>query len=156
MRILGIDPGYERLGVAILEKTARQKDVLIFSDCYQTDKSLPHPERLLGVLNKCRELISEYEPQVLGIETLFFSGNQKTALSVSEVRGVILALAAEKNLEIFEFTPGEIKMAITGYGKASKEQVTSMVESLLSFKKKAFDDEFDAIAVALTTSAHIH
>lgn len=156
MRILGIDPGYERLGIAVLEKTPKQKDILIFSDCYQTDKSSSHPDRLLGVLNKCREVIDQYAPEALGIEILFFSGNQKTALSVSEVRGVLLALAAERNLEILEFTPGEIKMAVTGYGKASKEQITLMVQTLLSFKKKAFDDEFDAIAVALTASAHIH
>lgn len=155
MIILGIDPGYERLGIAVIEKVAKRKDAIVFSDCYQTDKTLPHPNRLLHISNRCRDIIDQYAPVVLGIETLFFSGNKKTALAVSEVRGVILALAAEKNLEILEFTPGEIKMAITGYGKASKEQVTSMVQTLLSFKKKAYDDEFDAIAVALTTSAHV-
>jgi len=153
MIILGIDPGYERLGIAIIEKNAKKKDALLYSDCFKTNRAFSHPERLFAIANKCKEVIEKYKPETLGIEILFFSGNQKTALLVSEARGVILSLAAEKQLEIFEFTPGEIKIAITGYGKASKKQVADMVGTLLPFKKIALDDEYDAIAIALTTSA---
>lgn len=154
MIFLGIDPGYERLGIAIVEKKMGSKDILIYSECFETEKNLHHPERLYKIGQRIEEVIENYKPNTLGIEALFFSVNQKTALLVSEARGVILAIAAKHSLEIMEFTPGEIKLAITGYGKADKQQVEDMLHSILTFPKKARDDEYDAIAVALTASIY--
>ncbi len=156
MIVLGIDPGYERLGIALIEKNARTKEKLLYSECFETKRSLSHPERLLAIKLHCQEIISTYKPTVLGIETLFFSANQKTAFPVSEARGVILLTAAENSLSIYEFSPPEIKMSVTGYGKADKKQIIDMVRMLLGLKKtRARDDEFDAIAVALTTLVHL-
>ena len=152
--ILGIDPGYERVGVAILQKHFSQKDTLLFSNCFQTSKKDSHAKRLAHIAEYIRNIIQEYRPSILGIESLFFTGNQKTAMSVSEARGVILLCAGEAGLDIHEYSPPEIKMAVSGYGKADKKQIITMVPLLLSLPpKKRFDDEFDAIACALTASA---
>ena len=104
MRILSIDPGYERLGIAIMEKEERSKEVLIYSDCFFTSKSLSHPHRLALVGKEIERIIQEYKPEALSIETLFFSKNTKTALFVAEARGVILYQAAAHNLLVSEFS----------------------------------------------------
>ncbi len=154
VRFLGIDPGYERVGIAIIEKSSLGKETLLYSDCFQTDKKLPHPQRLLLIAEKLRAVIAEFKPTIMGIEKLYFSGNQKTAMAVSEARGVLLLAGSESGLEICEYTPPEIKMAIAGYGKADKKQIITMVTMLVSVPPgKHFDDEFDAIAIALTASA---
>lgn len=151
MRIIAIDPGYERLGIAIIEREAKQKEKLVFSECFFTDKKLPHPERLAAIGIELDKLIDEYKPSALAIETLFFSKNTKTALKVAEARGVILHAAARKNLEIMEFSPMAIKIAVTGYGKSDKNQVTEMVKRLIVISKPIkYDDEYDAIATGLT------
>lgn len=155
MRILAVDPGYERLGVAILEKgTKGALDELIFSDCIITSSKLPGPERL-GILGKAiEELIAGYSPRVLAIETLFLTKNQKTAMLVAAARGVIIYIAAKQNLSIFEYSPLAVKMAVTGYGKSDKTQVTQMVLRLIHISKDIqYDDEYDAIAVGLTCIA---
>ena len=153
IRILGIDPGYERLGIAILEKQS-PKDKLLYSECFQTPKTLSHPERLLMIGERLNQVLETYSPTVLGIETLFFNTNQKTAMLVAETRGVILYMCAQKKLSLREFSPPQIKAATTGYGKADKKQVIDMVRRLIAISKEIkSDDEFDAIAVALTASA---
>jgi len=153
MRILAIDPGYERLGVAVIDKE-KSKEVLIYSDCFKTSKELPHFVRLGMVGEELERIIKEFKPQALCLETLFFSKNQKTAIKVSEVRGVILYMASKHNLGFYEYNPMEIKVAITGYGKSDKTAVTAMVEKLILINKKiAHDDEYDAIAVGLTCFA---
>jgi crossover junction endodeoxyribonuclease RuvC len=164
MKLLSIDPGYERLGVAIIEKTAKQKEVLVFSECFKTSAKLPHHERLTLIGDRIREVIKKYKPEVLATEKLFFSGNQKTAMLVAEARGVILYTASSCGLDIFEYTPAAIKIAVTGYGKSEKRQIIEMVKRLIDVEKsqplneggrmtKNSDDEFDAIAIGLTHCA---
>lgn len=153
--ILGIDPGYEKLGIAVLEKK-NTKETLLYSECFKTKKETPYEERLLAVGRKVEEIISKYSPTALAIENLFVSNNQKTAMKVGEVRGVILFLATMSGLSVHEYTPLQVKIALTGYGKSEKRQVASMVEKILKIpKRKVEDDEMDAIAIALTGSASI-
>jgi crossover junction endodeoxyribonuclease RuvC len=158
MRILGIDPGFERLGIAIIEKQKGGKETLLFSECFKTAKELPFTERLKLLGERVETLIKEYETQYLGIETLFMENNQKTVMRVSETRGAILFLAAKNNMTICEYSPLQIKSAVTGYGKADKGAVMSMVPKLIKIEttRKMIDDELDAIAVALTLSASEH
>lgn len=155
MIILGIDPGYERLGVAILEKK-KGKEELLFSDCIKTSAKIPFQERLFIIGQELEKVIKKWQPDVTAIEKLFFTTNQKTAMQVSEVRGLIIYLAMLYKSEVREFTPLEIKTAVVGYGKAEKRQVEHMVKTILKLKeKKRYDDETDAIACALTCSAVI-
>jgi crossover junction endodeoxyribonuclease RuvC len=151
MRIISIDPGYERLGLAIIEKEKNQKEVLLYSECFKTSAKLPHHERLALIGSKIYETIKEWRPEQLATEKLFFSGNQKTAMLVAEARGVILYVGATLGLPIFEYRPNEIKIAITGYGKSEKKQIIDMVKKLIKVNTKTnSDDEFDAIAIGLT------
>lgn len=151
MKIISIDPGYERLGVAIIEKELNKREVLVFSECFKTSAKLPHPERLTLIGNRIKEVIKKYKPEQLATEKLFFSGNQKTAMLVAEARGVILYSGSSSGLEVFEYTPNEVKIAITGYGRSEKRQIIDMVKKLIDVKKsKESDDEFDAIAIGLT------
>ena len=153
MRILGIDPGYERLGIAIVEKR-ENKDFLVFSECFQTSKNIDFHERLLLIGNRVEEIIKTHQPDTLAIETLMFNTNQKTAMNVAEARGVVLYQAIKNKLSVFEYTPLQIKIAITGYGRSDKNQVTEMVKRLIKTEKKEMkDDEYDAIAIAITCFA---
>lgn len=151
MIILAIDPGYERLGLAVLEKLPRQKEVLLYSECFKTSVKIPHNERLLLIGQKIRDVIDEFSPELLATEKLFFSSNQKTAMLVAEARGVILYTTSDKGLSVYEYRPVEIKIAVTGYGKSQKRQIIDMVKKLIVVSKKTnSDDEFDAIAIGLT------
>jgi len=150
MVILGIDPGFDRLGCAILKKE-NGKEELLFSTCLNSRRGDPHGERLLMLGKEINKIIDEYKPNWMAIEKLFFTSNQKTAIKVAESRGMLLYIAATKSLEVVEFTPLEIKMALTGYGKAEKWQVQKMVQSILKLNPMPkSDDEIDAIACALT------
>lgn len=163
MKILGIDPGYERLGIAILEKNKRDKEKVLFSECFKTSAKLSFPERLFLIGQEIRNIIEKFEPEVLAIETLFLNTNQKTVMRVAEARGVVVYEASKSKLKIFEASPLQVKMATTGYGKATKEQVIKMVGILLKTNntevnsriEKKSDDELDAIAIALTAFAYI-
>lgn len=151
MKVLGIDPGYERLGIAVLERDLNKKEILIYSDCFKTSGDLSFTQRLRLIINHIESVIEKFKPNVLAIESLFFNKNKKTVMRVSEVRGVIIGASLSKKLEIFEFTPLQVKIAVTGYGRSEKKQVIRMVSSLIKINKKVqSDDEFDAIAVALT------
>ncbi len=151
MRIISIDPGYERLGIAVLEKEKKGKEVLIFSECFKTPSKLHHHERLSLIGNRIKEVIKKYKPEQLATEKLFFSGNQKTALLVAEARGVILYTGSSLGLQVFEYTPNNVKIAITGYGRSEKRQIIDMVKKLIVVTSKTnSDDEFDAIAIGLT------
>jgi len=153
MRILGIDPGFERLGIAILEKVGN-KEQLLFSECFKTSTKLEFPERLELIGNEIRRVLKKYKPEMLAIETLFLNTNQKTAMRVAETRGVIIYECQKANLHIFEASPPQIKTAVAGYGKANKDQVMKMVRILTKIEKtKTSDDELDAVAAALTASA---
>lgn len=153
MRVLAIDPGYERLGLAVLEKKSGSgaKETLLFSECFQTLKTLPFPERLHAVAVELEKIIKEFSPEAVAIESLFFTNNQKTAMHVAEIRGVIMYEAMSHQLRFAEYTPGQIKIAVTGDGRADKKQIFSMVPRLVKIDKKIeFDDEYDAIAIGLT------
>lgn len=152
-RVLGIDPGYERLGIAVVEKQ-NNKETVVYSECFHTQKNIFFHERLFLLGEKIRGVIEEYEPQALAIETLMFNTNQKTAINVAHARGVVLYEAAKEKLLVYEFTPLQIKIAITGYGRSDKRQMMEMMERLVKIgKKNAKDDEYDAIACALTCLA---
>lgn len=155
MKVLGVDPGYERLGVAILEKQPKKKEDLLFSDCIRTSPKDDFSDRLFSLSQEFERLIKEYQPEQLAIEGLFFTTNKKTAMRVAEVRGVLIYLAKKAGLEVFEYNPLSIKTALTGYGKATKSQVDAMVRQLVTLgDDKKIDDEMDAIAVGLTHIAY--
>ncbi len=163
MKILGIDPGFERLGIAILERAAYtkgygvpRKEKVIFSECFKTSSKLDFSERLRLIGEEVRKIIKKYKPEVLAIETLFLNTNHKTAMRVAEARGVVVYEASRAGMRIFEASPPQIKMAITGYGGANKEQIMKMVKILVEVDNgKKSDDEIDAIAIALTAFAHL-
>ncbi len=150
MRIIAIDPGYERMGVAILEKNSG-KEELLFSECFKTSAKIPHSERLNLIGEEIISIVKKFKPEALAIETLFFSTNRKTAMAVSEARGVMLFVAANNGLSIKEFQPNQIKVAVAGHGSADKTAMIKMVQKLITIPKKIqYDDEYDAIAVGLT------
>jgi crossover junction endodeoxyribonuclease RuvC len=156
MKVLAIDPGYERLGVAILEKQKQgeRKPHLEFSTCIRTSPKDEHSKRLAEIHVQIETLIKQYSPTHLGIETLFFSKNVKTAIKVAESRGIILALAHIHNLKIVELSPQAIKVAVTGHGGSDKQAVIKMVPLLVDIKNRIkLDDEFDAIAIGLCVLA---
>ena len=155
MRIIGIDPGYGRCGIAILEKVDG-KEVLIFSKCVETSASLSFPERVGEVIVECDKAIKEHSPAAMAIEKLFFAKNQKTAMQVAEVRGALIALASLRGLSVAEYTPMQVKSAAAGYGGADKKQVVKMLHALVKIDKEIqHDDEYDAIAVGVTHLAHV-
>lgn len=153
MIILSIDPGYGRLGIAVLENNLG-KNTLLYSDCFETSEKLPHHRRLSLVGEEIARIIEKWKPEALAIEELFFNKNIKTALLVSQAVGVIIYEAARANLKVFQYSPLEVKIAVSGYGRADKEQVIGMVPRLVKITKKiTHDDEYDAIAVGLTHAA---
>ncbi|MFZ3011581.1 MAG: crossover junction endodeoxyribonuclease RuvC [Minisyncoccia bacterium] len=156
MRILGIDPGYERLGVAILEKNKNgDKEKVLFSECFKTSVKLEFAERLNLIGEEVRMIIKKFKPEVLSVETLFLNTNHKTVMRVAEARGVIIYEASRAHLKIFEASPPQIKIATTGYGKSDKAQIIKMVKMLVKMdNSKTSDDELDAIAIAITAFAH--
>lgn len=156
MKVIAIDPGYERVGIAIVEKGKGGKETMLFSECFKTSAKLTLPERLALVGKKIAEIIKEHGPDMMAIESLYFSGNQKTAIAVAEARGVMLYEGARARLPIYEYTPQQIKVAVTGYGKSDKKQVIFMTEKLVALAKKVTsDDEMDAIAIGLTCLASV-
>jgi len=156
-RVLGIDPGFDRLGLAILEKNKVGSPTLIYSECFTTNRNLPHHERLLLIANEVSSIIKKYLPDFIAIETLFFSANKKTALMVAEARGAILTECARQLIPVFEYRPIEIKLAITGYGRSEKDQMMRMIPLLIKTQSRVpQDDEYDAIATGLTHWATRH
>jgi crossover junction endodeoxyribonuclease RuvC len=155
--VLAIDPGYERLGIAIIEKVSGKKEQLLFSICFKTPTKLNFHDRLKLIGKEIELVISKHNPSVLAIESLFFNTNQKTAMHVAEVRGGIMLIALLSNLTIYEYTPLQIKSAIAGNGRADKKQIISMLPHLIKIEKNIkYDDEYDAIAIGLTYTAHNH
>lgn len=149
-RVIAIDPGFDRIGIAVLSRE-KTKEKLLFSECIITNKRDPHAERLGFIGQKIKSVIQKWQPEALAIEKLFFNQNITTALGVAEARGVILYEGMGAGLSIYEYSPQEIKIATTGYGKATKPQVEQMVLRLLGLTEAPeFDDETDAIALGLT------
>lgn len=152
MRILAIDPGYDRLGIAVIEGNS-SRPTLVWSDCILPDKDT-REKRLARVWKEVTAAIKKYSPDALALETLFFSINKKTAIGVAEARGAILAAAGTASLPVIECSPQQIKLAVTGHGGADKTAVARMIPQLLSLpKRERLDDEMDAIAIGITALA---
>ena len=152
MRILAIDPGYDRLGIAVVEGDP-SRPTLRMSACVEPRRG-ERESRLAEVSGAVSSAIRDYSPDALALETLFFSVNKKTALGVAEARGAILAAAGLASLPVIECSPQQVKLAVTGHGGADKSAVAAMIPRLLSLpKKKRLDDELDAIAIGITALA---
>ncbi|MBI4065949.1 crossover junction endodeoxyribonuclease RuvC [Candidatus Kaiserbacteria bacterium] len=152
MRILAIDPGYDRLGIAVLEGDA-SRPTLLWSDCVMPAKG-NRAERLAEVSLAITSAIKKHFPDVLAIETLFFNKNIKTAVGVAEARGAILSAAGLVSLPVVEYSPQQVKSAVTGNGGADKAAVARMIPKLIALtSKKRLDDELDAIAIGITALA---
>ena len=152
--MVSVDPGYDRIGVAVME-LVDDKESLVYSTCIETNKNTVLSERLTYLGQEFEKIVTKYCPTALGIETLFFNKNIKTALGVAQARGIILYIAQTNNCVVYEFGPQEIKIAVTGYGKSDKGAVIDMVKRLVTTApKSALDDEYDAIAVGITCLAH--
>jgi crossover junction endodeoxyribonuclease RuvC len=150
MRILGIDPGIGRTGYGIIDVVSSKFQVQSFG-CIETSLSLSLDKRLESLYSKLGKIISEYEPEAMGIEDLFFNTNVKTAMVVGQARGIVLLCAAQHKLPLGIYTPLQVKMALTGYGRAEKSQVGQMVKTLLKLDSVPKpDDTADALAIAIT------
>ncbi len=150
MRILGVDPGIARTGWGIIDVNSGRMQVVDFG-CIETGAKKETQVRLLEIKNELLALIDTHQPDVMAVEELFFNTNAKTALIVGQARGVILLCGAEKNLPLFVYTPLQVKIAITGYGRAEKNQVGQMIRMLLKLPEVPKpDDVADALAIAAT------
>lgn len=155
MRVLAFDPGYERCGIAVLEKKSG-KEVLLYSACIRTKATLSFAERLAAVGWAAAKLIDEWKPQAIALEEVFFEKNKKTAMQVAEVRGVLSYLASSRGLTVHQYKPAEVKIAVTGAGNSDKRAVSLMVRRLIAVPGgKKLDDELDAIAVGITCLASV-
>lgn len=149
MIALGIDPGTAICGYGLVENLGGQLQAKKFGVITTSPKSLMQ-ERLLKIHTELDELIKEFQPQVMGIEKLFFGKNATTAIPVGQARGVVMLCAAQNNLEVIEITPNEVKQSITGYGGATKEQVIYMVTKILNLNEPPKpDDAADALAISI-------
>jgi len=152
MIILGIDPGLATTGWGVIKKNKSEFEMINFG-CILTPTKLDHIDRLLDINKQLVGLIKKYKPVLVAVEELFFYKNVKTALKVAEARGVILSTIAQLNLSLEEFTPLQIKQALTGYGRADKQQIQQMVKAILKLKIiPKPDDAADALAVAITAA----
>ena len=156
MVILGIDPGLARLGYGVIEVDGDKRRVIQFG-MLTTPAGVPMPKRLQQLWRGMNQLMDIYKPDEVAFEELFFSKNITTGMSVSMARGVALVAVAERTENLYEYTPMQIKQAVTGYGGADKHQVQMMVKMLLNMKEIAKpDDAADALAVALTHANSMH
>ncbi|MBZ9578163.1 crossover junction endodeoxyribonuclease RuvC [Patescibacteria group bacterium] len=155
MIILGIDPGTATTGFGVIKKIKNKKAEVIDYGCILTTPDLCPGDRLKIISNELNKLIKKHQPKILAVENLYFFKNLKTAIPVSQAKGVILLTAAKKKIPVYEFTPLQVKMTITGYGKAEKKQVQKMIQTMLNLeekpkdKNKRKDDATDALGIAL-------
>lgn len=149
-RILGIDPGYGRLGYAVIE-VVKHTPVPLAYGVITTPANARQAERILEIVQDLRGIIAQHAPTVLVMEELFFAKSTTTALKVAEVRGAVLLLAAEAGMTIVDVKPNEVKLALTGYGNADKTQMIAMVKTVFALSKSPkIDDAADALAIAWT------
>ncbi len=154
MIIIGIDPGTATTGFGVIKKTGKDVCVIDYG-CIETFPTMKTGERLSTINIELNKIIKEHKPEVLAVENIYFFKNLKTAMPVSQAKGVILLTAEQNKIPVFEFTPLQMKMAITGYGKAEKKQVQKMIKLMLNLedrpkdKSKRKDDATDALGIAL-------
>ena len=153
MRIMGIDPGLANIGYGVIEHSGQQSKMLV-NGAIKTEAGTPLAQRLKQIHDELLAVIEEWKPEVVCVEELFFCTNVKTAISVAQGRGVCILSSATANIPLAEYSPLEIKLAVVGYGKASKAQVLKMVKAILGLQEiPATDHAADALAVAL---CHAH
>jgi crossover junction endodeoxyribonuclease RuvC len=154
MIVIGIDPGLARVGYGVLEQEG-DRIITLGYDCIRTSGAdAERPERLQVIYDRLNSLFDTHRPSWVAVERLFFSKNVTSAMQVSEVRGVILLAARQKNVPVAEYTPNEVKQAITGSGRADKRQMQEMIQRLLSLPSiPRPDDAADGLSIAL---CHIH
>ena len=149
MIVVGIDPGVARVGYGVLDKTDRRLTPLTYG-CIETASGTPQPKRLRECYEGISAVLDEYNPAHVAVEKLFFSKNTTSAMQVSEARGVLLLAAEERGIPIAEYTPNQIKQAVTGSGRADKHQVQEMMRRLLRLQEiPKPDDAADGLAIAL-------
>jgi crossover junction endodeoxyribonuclease RuvC len=149
MRILGIDPGYAILGYGVIDMKGNRFTVCGYG-AVTTDSTMDMPDRLKHLYTEIMEIIREYEPDVVSIEELFFNTNSKTAILVGQARGVAILACANSGVEIYEYTPLQIKQGLVGYGRAEKKQIQIMVKTILHLDEVPKpDDTADALAAAI-------
>lgn len=154
MRILGIDPGTGITGFGVLDCN-KMKYKMVDAGVITTTANAPAHERLEVIYDNIVEVIAEFKPQIMSIEKLFFATNVTTAMTVSQARGVVLLAAVQAKMQVYEYTPLQIKQTITGYGKAEKKQMQEMVKVLLGLTEVPKpDDCADALAAAMTHAMH--
>jgi crossover junction endodeoxyribonuclease RuvC len=153
--IVSVDPGFDRFGVAIVERNTG-KDSVVFSDCIQTDKKLNFEIRLLNVIDEFETIIKNYKPEILCMESVFMHKNAKSVINVAEIKGAVKLIAAKHGIKIVEMTPQKIKLAVAGSGAAKKDEVIKMVKLITKHKSKTgLDDEYDAVACGLAALAYL-
>ena len=149
MIILGIDPGYAITGYGVIDYVGNRFKTIDYG-IVSTKAGTPFELRLLQISQSIDALIERYQPEIMAIEELFFSRNTTTAIGTAQARGVLILSAAKKNMPVFEYTPMQVKLAVTGYGRADKGQVGQMVKTLLNLDKAPkIDDASDALAIAI-------
>ena len=149
MIILGIDPGVATIGFGVI-RAERQKNTLLRYGVITTPPGIPLSSRLLQISNDMEELIHTFHPDEMAVEELFFTKNITTGIAVAHGRGVLLYAAEKCGVPLYEYTPGQVKLAVTGYGKAEKRQVMDMTKRLLHLTALPRpDDAADALALAL-------
>lgn len=155
VRILGLDPGFGRVGWALLDAVGQMLKVVAFG-CWETKKGEDFAARLMDIAEKLRAIIKKNKPDAVALEELFFFKNLKTAIPVAQARGAMILVAKENNLPLVELTPLEVKQAISGYGRADKSQVRKMVQLILKLKEvPRSDDAADALAVAIAAIPYL-
>lgn len=149
MIILGIDPGTATTGFGVLKSSLGKISVIDYG-CILTSSKLEMPERLDFIGENLKKIIAKYKPHAIAVEELFFFKNAKTVISVGQARGVVLFIGKSTGLEVFEYTPLQVKQAVVGYGRAEKRQMQNMVKMILGLKSVPKpDDAADALAVAI-------
>jgi len=149
MIIAGIDPGTARIGYGFIEKTPNKTELIKYG-CIETSPEFSTAERLNKLDKELTKVIKKYKPDKAAVEDIFFFKNLKTVIKVSQARGVILVRAAKMKIPIYEYTPLQVKQAVTSYGRAEKKQVQQMVKLLLNLKEiPKPDDAADALAIAI-------
>lgn len=155
-RIIGFDPGYGRLGFGVIDVSARFEPTLVRCGVITTSKDIVQEGRLKEIATDVRAIIDKEKPDVMMLEDLFFAKSVTTALKVAEVRGVLQLIGADFGLVVFHIKPVEVKMALTGYGKADKKQIQDMVALTLKLPHPPSpDDAADAVAIALAGMGRI-
>ncbi len=153
MRILGIDPGFAITGYSVIDYEGN-KFKLITSGAIETKAGVSFPIRLKKIYDDIKMLVTEYKPDAISVEELFFNNNIKTGINVAQARGIVLLVGCQEQIPTYEYTPLQVKQAVVGYGRAEKKQVQKMVQSILKVEKvPKLDDITDSMAIAI---CHAH